>query len=427
MLSRQLLRERFDEVRSLLADRGAEPGMVDDWRRLDRERRTLLVEVEELKKRRNEASKAIGKIKQQQGDAGPEIDQVGTLKTEIEGLEGRLGEIDGKLRTVELRLPNLPDDDVPRGSDESANRLEREIGSPRDFDFEAKPHWDLGVELGILDFERAAKIAGARFTLYRGNGALLERALISLMLELHTREHGYVEIIPPYIVNEDSLLATGQLPKFGEDLFRIESGPYYLAPTAEVQLINLHRGEVLEEKELPLHYTAFTPCFRAEAGSYGRDVRGLFRQHQFHKVELVQLTLPEDGEAALEEMTMHAEKVLQLLELPYRVVTLSTGDMGFSATKTYDLEVWLPSQGIYREISSCSNCRDFQARRAEIRYRPAGGGRPRLVHTLNGSGLGVGRTTIAVLENYQEADGSIVVPEALRPHMGGLAKITAPN
>ncbi len=423
MLSRRLLRDRFDEVCGLLAHRGTEPTILEEWQRLDKERRLNLVKVEELKNQRNEASKAIGKIKQQGGDAVGEIAQVGVLKGEIDGLESTLAEIDERLIGVEMSLPNLPDDDVPRGRDETANRVERVVGEVPDLEFEPKAHWDLGTDLGILDFERAAKIAGARFAVYRGAGALLERGLISFMLDLHLREHGYEEIIPPYIVHADSLTATGQLPKFEADLFHLEGGSYYLSPTAEVQLVNLHRGEVLDESELPRRYVAFAPCFRSEAGSYGRDVRGIIRLHQFHKVEMVQLTRPDDSAAALDEITGHAEKVLQLLEIPYRVVCLSTGDMGFGSAKTYDLEVWLPSQDAYREISSCSNCRDFQARRGDIRYRPDDGGKTRFVHTLNGSGLAIGRTLVALLENYQQADGSVLVPEALRGFVGGLERV----
>ena len=427
MLSRQLLRERYDEVCSLLADRGTGPEILEDWRRLDQDRRQILVDVEELKRRRNEASKAIGKIKQEGGEAATEIGRVGALKGEIEGLESKLAATDEQLSSIELGLPNLPDDEVPRGGDETANRVEREVGTPPSFDFEPRPHWEVGADLGILDFERAAKLAGARFAILQGQGARLERALISFMLDLHTASHGYEEILPPAIVNDESLLTTSQLPKFSEDLFRLQGdSPYFLSPTAEVQLINLHRGEVLEAAALPLRYAAYAPCFRSEAGSYGRDVRGLIRLHQFNKVELVHLTLPEESEAALDELTGHAEKVLQLLELPYRVVCLSTGDMGFAAARTYDLEVWLPSQATYREISSCSNCRDFQARRGDIRYRPAEGGKTRLVHTLNGSGLAVGRTFVAVLENYQEADGSVTLPEALRGYMDGVERIGRP-
>ena len=323
---------------------------------------------------------------------------------------------------IELALPNLPHPSVPVGPDESANRVARVVGEPPSFAFEPRPHWELGQELGILDFERGAKLAGARFTVSFGAGAALERALIGFMLDLHTRAHGYTEVLPPFIVNRAALVGTGQLPKFEQDLFKLEGHDYFLVPTAEVPLTNLHRDEILDEDRLPLRYTAYTPCFRSEAGSYGKDVRGLIRQHQFNKVELVQLTTPETSYPALEELTGHAEKILQLLELPYRVVCLSTGDTGFASAKTYDLEVWLPAQGAYREISSCSNCEDFQARRANLRYRPATG-RPRLLHTLNGSGLAVGRTLIALLENCQQQDGSILIPAALHPYTGGLTRI----
>jgi seryl-tRNA synthetase len=311
---------------------------------------------------------------------------------------------------------------VPRG-DETANRVEKTVGTPRVFDFEPQAHWDLGPALNILDFERGAKLTGARFTVYRGAGAKLERALINFMLDLHTEQHGYTEMLPPFIANRASLEGTGQLPKFEQDLFKLQGFEYFLVPTAEVPLTNLHRDEILDESVLPLRLTAYTPCFRSEAGSYGKDVRGLIRQHQFNKVELVQLTTPETSHAALEELTGQAERILELLELPYRRMCLATGDMGFSAAKTYDLEVWLPGQSAYREISSCSNCEDFQARRASLRYRLADGGKPRFLHTLNGSGLAVGRTLIAILENYQQADGSITIPEVLRPYTRGLARI----
>jgi seryl-tRNA synthetase len=425
MLSRDLLRDDPEKVRQALADRNMDPALLDTWLRLDAERRTGLMEVEELKRQRNEASRAIGKVKQQGGDAGEAMAAVGRLKARIEELETRLAALDPEVAGIELSIPNLPDAGVPRGKDESANRCERTVGTPRSFSFEPKAHWDLGTALGILDFERGAKVTGARFTVSFGAGARLERALISFMLDLHTREHGYREVLPPFIVNRDSLTGTGQLPKFEQDLFHLEGFPYYLVPTAEVPLTNLHRDEILDEAALPVRYTAYTPCFRSEAGSYGKDVRGLIRQHQFNKVELVQLTAQEKSFDALEELTGHAEKVLQLLGLPYRVMALSTGDMGFSAAKTYDLEVWLPGQDAYREISSCSNCTDFQARRASLRYRPEGGGKPRLLHTLNGSGLAVGRTLIAILESYQEEDGSVTVPEVLRPYAGGLERITA--
>jgi seryl-tRNA synthetase len=426
MLSRDLLRSAAERVRDLVASRGYDADLVDRWTGLDAGRRSVLVELEELKQRRNEASRKIGEIKRQGGDAAGEIAEVGRLKGRIGALEERVGAIDAELAEVELELPNLPHDSVPLGEDETTNRVERLVGEPAAFDFEPKAHWDLGPELGILDFERGAKLTGARFTVYWGLGARLERALINFMLDLHTGEHGYREVLPPFIVNADSLTGTGQLPKFGADLFRLEGeNPYYLVPTAEVPLTNLHRDEILDESELPLRYVAYTPCFRAEAGSYGKDVRGLIRQHQFNKVELVQFTAPGASYDALEELTGHAERVLQLLELPYRVVTLSTGDMGISAAKTYDLEVWLPGQQAYREISSCSNCEAYQARRAGIRCRPADGGRPTHLHTLNGSGLAVGRTLVAILENHQQADGSVRVPEPLRAYLGGVERIAA--
>jgi seryl-tRNA synthetase len=427
MLSRELLRDRPQEVRPLLESRGLEPGVYDAWEGLDRERRQTLVELEELKRQRNEASKEIGRLKREGGDATARIEEVGRLKGRLGELEARLGEVEEELRRVELELPNLPHESVPVGENETANRVERQVGEPPSFDFEPRAHWDLGPALGILDFERAAKIAGARFTAYFGAGARLERALINFMLDLHTGEHGYTEVLPPFMVNADAMLGTGQLPKFAEDSFRVEPHGFYLVPTAEVPLTNLHREEILAESDLPRRYTAFTPCFRSEAGSYGKDVRGLIRQHQFNKVELVQLTTPDTSYDALEELTAHAEKVLQRLELPYQVVTLATGDTGFSAAKTYDLEVWLPGQQAYREISSCSNCTDFQARRANLRYRPEGGGKPRLLHSLNGSGLAVGRTLVAILENCQEEDGSIAIPKALWPQMDGLERISPPE
>jgi len=425
MLDRELLRDQTERVRAALIERGADPAPLDEWVRLDAERRTGITELEDWKRRRNEASKAIGALKSKGADASAEIAAVGELKAGIERLEKRLEDIEPALSAIELRLPNVPHESVPRGADETANRIERTVGEPRSFAFTPKAHWDLGPALGILDFERAAKITGARFTVYWGAAARLERALISFMLDLHATRHGYTEVLPPFMVNRASLVGTGQLPKFEQDLFKLEGHDYFLVPTAEVPLTNLHRDEVLDESSLPRRYTAYTPCFRSEAGSYGKDVRGLIRQHQFNKVELVQLSRAEESHAQLEEMTGHAERVLQLLDLPYRVVCLSTGDMGFSAAKTYDIEVWLPGQSAYREISSCSNCEDFQARRAGLRYRPADGGKARLLHTLNGSGLAVGRTLIAVFENYQNEDGSITVPEPLRPYMGGLEKITA--
>jgi seryl-tRNA synthetase len=426
MLARELLREQPDTVRDGLAARGSDPAQVDRWLALDEERRAGLVEVEELKRQRNEASRAIGEIKQQGGDAAAEIAAVGRLKGDIASREARLAEIDTALAEVERAIPNLPHATAPRGADESANRVERVEGEPTRFDFEPQAHWDLGPRLGILDFERGAKVAGARFTASFGAGARLERALAGLMLDLHTGEHGYREVLPPYIVNSQALYGTGQLPKFAADLFKLEGHELFLVPTAEVPVTNLHAGEVLDEAALPVRYCAYTPCFRSEAGSYGKDVRGLIRQHQFNKVELVQLVHPETSWAALDQLTGHAERVLQVLGLPYRVVSLATGDLGFASAKTFDLEVWLPGQNAYREISSCSNFTDFQARRAELRYRPADGGKPRWLHTLNGSGLAVGRTVVAVLENFQRADGSVEIPEALRPYMGGLERIEPP-
>ncbi len=425
MLSRELLRDDPEGVRDRLMSRGVDPALPAAWLRLDGERRAALVEVEELKRRRNEASRGIGAAKQRGEDAAAEIAAVARLKERAAELEARLAAMEPELTALELALPNLPHASVPVGRDESANRIERVVGEPPRFGFEPRPHWDLGPALGILDFERGAKLAGARFTVSFGAGALVERALIGLMLDQHTRAHGYTEVLPPFILNRASLVGTGQLPKFEQDLFKLEGHDYFLVPTAEVPLTNLHREEILDEARLPLRYTAHTPCFRSEAGSYGKDVRGLIRQHQFNKVELVQLTTPETSYAALEELTGHAEAILRLLELPYRVVCLSTGDTGFSAAKTYDIEVWLPGQAAYREISSCSNCEDFQARRADLRYRPAGG-RPRFLHTLNGSALAVGRTLIAILENCQQADGSVLLPAALHPYTGGLTRLDPP-
>jgi seryl-tRNA synthetase len=425
MLARELLREGSDVVRAGLEARGVDLALLDQWRREDEERRAGLVEVEELKRQRNEASKEIGRLKSQGADAAAAIAAVGEIKGRIESLESAIAGLDESLRAIELSFPNLPHESVPVGADESANREERRVGEPRRFDFEPANHWDIGARLGILDFERAAKVAGARFSASLGAGARLERALINFMLEVQTGEHGYLEVLPPFMVNEQALIGTGQLPKFGADLFRLDDSRYYMIPTAEVPLVNLRRDEILEDSELPLRYVGFTPCFRAEAGSYGKDVRGLIRQHQFNKVELVWFSRPEESYQALETLTTHATTILEKLELPYRVVTLASGDASFSAAKTYDVEVWLPGQQAYREISSCSNCEAFQARRANIRYRPADGGKPRFVHTLNGSGLAAGRALVAVLETYQEVDGSVTIPAALRPYMGGLERIEA--
>ncbi len=429
MLSRELLRHDPERVRACLAARGVADDLVVLWQMRDERRRDAIGAVEEKKRERNAASQRIGEAKRRGEAADEAIAAMSHLKSEIEAQEAQLAEVEADLAALELTLPNLPHASVPVGADESANRVERVVGEPPHFDFTPQAHWDLGPRLGILDFERGAKLAGARFTTSFGAGARLERALISLMLDLHTDKHGYREVLPPFLVKAEMLQGTGQLSKFAQlgkmDMFKVEDHDLWLVPTAEVPLTNLHRDEVLDEAVLPLRYTAYTPCFRAEAGSHGRDVRGLIRQHQFNKVELVQLTTPEQSYAALEELTGHAERVLQVLGLPYRAVSLSTGDLGFASAKTYDLEVWLPGQDAYREISSCSNCEDFQARRANLRYRPAGGGKPALLHSLNGSGLAVGRTLIAILENCQQADGSVLLPAALGPYMGGLERISA--
>jgi seryl-tRNA synthetase len=424
MLGRELFRNDPERVRTMLAARHTE-APLDLLLEVDASWREVLVRVEELKARRNVGSKEIGGLYRdgRQNEAETMKAEMSALGEEIKELEVKARAFEEELAQLELQIPNLFDESVPVGADESANRVERSWGVHPVFDFEPKAHWDLGPDLGVIDFERAAKVASSRFAVLRGAGAALERALISYMLDLQTGEHGYTEIIPPYLVNSASLPGTGQLPKFAEDLFRVEDFDLYLVPTAEVPLTNLHRDETLDEAELPICYCAYTPCFRAEAGSHGRDVRGLIRQHQFHKVELVCFAHPAESWSLLEELTGHAEAVLQGLGLPYRVVTLASGDLGFSAAKTYDLEVWLPALGCYREISSCTNFTDFQARRAHLRYRPEDGGRARHLHTLNGSALAAGRTMVAVLENYQQADGSVVVPEVLRPYLGGMEVI----
>jgi seryl-tRNA synthetase len=398
---------------------------ADPWA-LDAERRSILQKVEQLRHRQRVAGEEIARRGKAREDASELKAEMKGVAEEIKALEVRLQDVQARLEQVMLLLPNVPDPSVPTGPDASANVEVRRVGEPARFAFAPKAHWDLGPELGILDFDRAAKISGARFAVYSGAGARLERALIQFMLDLHTKQRGYREMIPPYLVTAETLVGTGQLPKFEADLFKTRAGDkdLYLIPTAEVPLTALHRDEILEAGDLPRKYVAFTPCFRSEAGSYGKDVRGLIRQHQFHKVELVKLTTPETSAAELESMVSDAEEVLKRLGLPYRVVLLCTGDMGFWSAKTYDIEVWLPGQQLYREISSCSSCTDYQSRRSSIRYRPAPKDKPRFVHTLNGSGLAVGRTFIAVLENYQQADGSVVVPEALRPYIDGLERIT---
>lgn len=422
MLDIKLLRDHLDEVKARMSTRGI-PIDWDQFVSLDRERRDTVANTERLKEKKNRLSGEIGKLKKSGADASTLMREVEELSEAIRSSEGPLADIEARFEQLMLTLPNLPHASVKVGKDERDNREVRRWGEPPKFGFAPKNHWDIGEELGILDFARAAKIAGARFAVYRDAGAKLERALINFMLDLHTGENGYKEMLPPALVNRAALVGTGQLPKFEDDLFHVVPGDYFLIPTAEVPLTNLHRDEMLERDELPIKYVAYTPCFRSEAGSYGKDVRGLIRQHQFNKVEMVKLTEPEDSYNELETMVRNAEDVLKRLELPYRVVELCTGDMGFGAAKTYDLEVWLPGQNTYREISSCSNCEEFQARRANIRYRKEKKGRPLFVHTLNGSGLAVGRTLVAVLENYQQEDGSVIIPNALRDYMGGLDRI----
>ena len=422
MLDVKLLREDLARVAGRIATRGTQINW-DAFVSLDRERRDALSNLERLKERKNRLSSEIGKVKKSRGDATSLMREVEEVSEAIRGGEGPLAELDARFKEFLLTLPNLPEPTVPIGTSAANNKEVRRWGNPPEFNFSAKNHWDIGEELGILDFARAAKIAGARFALYKDAGARLERALINFMLDLHTQKHGYREVLPPFLVNRDTMTGTGQLPKFEEDLFRVSEPDFFLIPTAEVPVTNIHREEILEREQLPIRYVAYTPCFRREAGSYGQDVRGLIRQHQFNKVELVKFTEPEHSYAELEKLLADAEAVLQQLQLPYRVVELCTGDLGFAAAKTYDLEVWLPGQTAYREISSCSNFEDFQARRAQIRYRKEAKGKPIFVHTLNGSGLAVGRTLVAVLENYQQKDGSVVIPEVLRFYMGGLDRI----
>jgi seryl-tRNA synthetase len=422
MLDVKLLREDLTRVRERLASRGIEIAW-DEFVYLDQQRRDTLARIEKLKERKNRLSGEIGKVKKSGGDATALMGEVEEVSETIRQGEEPLAEIEARFEKLMLTMPNLPEPSVPAGRSAAENREVRRWRDPPQFDFPAKNHWDIGEELGILDFTRAAKIAGARFALYKDAGARLERALINFMLDLHTQKHGYREVLPPFLVNRDAMTGTGQLPKFEEDLFRVSEPDFFLIPTAEVPVTNIHREEMLEREQLPIRYVAYTPCFRREAGSYGQDVRGLIRQHQFNKVELVKFTEPEHSYDELEKLVADAETVLQLLQLPYRVVELCTGDLSFAAAKTYDLEVWLPGQSTYREISSCSNFEDFQARRAQIRYRKETKGKPIFVHTLNGSGLAVGRTLVAVLENYQQKDGSVVIPEVLRSYMGGLERI----
>ena len=417
MLDARLVRDNPEKVIKALKDRSYDSGIIDDFLNIEEQRRSLLLDVERYRQQRNELSEKISRIKKEGADVTAETEKAKSISDAIKMKEETLKELDEKTRNFLLNIPNIPHESVPIGKDETENRETRRWGEPRQFDFEPMNHWDIGEMLGIIDFERASKIAGARFALMKGMGAKLERSLMNFMLDLNTSK-GYKEVFPPIIVNRESMIGTGQLPKFAQELFIINDPEFYLIPTAEVPVTNIHRNEILREEDLPICYTAYTPCFRREAGSYGKDVRGLIRQHQFNKVELVKFVKPDDSYNELESLTRDAEDILQKLGLPYRVVALCSGDLGFSASKTYDLEVWLPAQQRYREISSCSNFTDYQARRAGIRFRRKGKKGTEFVHTLNGSSLAIGRTLIAILENYQQKDGSVVIPEKLRPYMG---------
>jgi seryl-tRNA synthetase len=422
MLEIKFVRQNLEEIEKSLANRGETADLIT-FKDCDTRRKSLLLEIENLRHRRNIVSEKIAAMKKNGEDAADLMTEMREVGGRIKTLDLHLTENEEKINQILFGLPNLPHASVPIGKDNSENPVLKKTGTPPDFDFEPLPHWTLGENLKILDFETASKITGARFPLYLGAGAKLERALINFMLDIHTTEHGYKEILPPFMVNRDSMTNTGQLPKFEADLFKLEGWDYFMVPTAEVPVTNIHKGEILDEDMLPILYTAHTPCFRSEAGSYGKDTRGLIRQHQFNKVELVKFTRPETSYDALESLLSNAEKILKNLGLPYQVITLCTGDLGFSAAKTYDIEVWMPAQGVYREISSCSNFESFQARRANIRFKRKGKKGTELVHTLNGSGLAVGRTFAAILENFQQADGSVIIPEALRPYMGGMEKL----
>jgi len=422
MLDLKYVRDNIDLIQKMLRDRNLEMDLTP-LVELDANRRRILREVEELKRQRNVASEEIALAKREKRDASQLIEDMKDVAQRIKAMDQELAVIEERMNDTLLLIPNMPHESVAIGSDERDNPVIRTWGSPPTFDFEPKNHWDIGESLGILDFERAAKMTGARFALYWGLGAALERALINFMLNTHVHEHGYIEVLPPFMVNSNSLIGTGQLPKFKEDLFKLEGRDYYLIPTAEVPVTNIHMNEVLEEEDLPKYYTAYTPCFRSEAGSYGKDTRGLIRQHQFNKVELVKIVKPETSYQELESLLLNAETILQKLNIHYRVVSLCTGDLGFSAAKTYDIEVWLPGQNTYREISSCSNFEDFQARRANIRFRPKGKSKTDLAHTINGSGLAVGRTLVAILENFQQRDGSVLIPPILQPYLGNIQTI----
>ena len=424
MLDIKYLRQNIDFVSGKMRERGQAMNL-DRFIALDAERREIIREVEGLRSERNAVSKQIGEKKKNKEDATDIIARMGDVSNRIKELDEALKKTDDDLAAILMTLPNVPHESVVCGKGAEDNPVVRVLGEKPQFSFAPRPHWEIGESLNILDFARGAKITGARFTLYRGLGARLERALINFMLDLHTGRHGYTEVMTPFMVNRESMTGTGQLPKFEEDLFRIDKVDYFLIPTAEVPVTNIHRDEILSEKELPIYYVAYSPCFRAEAGSYGKDTRGLIRQHQFNKVELVKFAKPESSYEELEKLTLNAEEVLKRLKISYRTVCLCTADLGFSSAKTYDLEAWLPGQDAYREISSCSNFEEFQARRASIRFRREESGKVEFVHTLNGSGLAVGRTLVAILENYQQADGSVVIPEALRPYMGGVDRIPA--
>ncbi len=422
MLDIKMIRQNTDEIKERLATRGVKAEKIDALLEKDKRRRELLVETEGLKQKRNEVSAEIANAKRNKQDATDAIKEMREVGAKIKSLDEELEEVEATVKDMASRLPNLPNPTIPVGPDESANVELRKVGMPREFDFEPKAHWDIGEDLGILDFDRGAKVSGARFVYYKGLGARLERAVYNFMLDEHAKE-GYTEMLPPYIVNAQTMYGTGQFPKFKEDVYQVNGEDMTLIPTAEVPLTNYYRDEVIPTEKLPVYFTALTPCFRSEAGSAGRDTRGLIRMHQFNKVEMVKFSKPENSYDELEKMTQNAGNIMEKLGLPYHVITLSTGDMGFSAAMTHDLEVWMPAQNKYREISSCSNCEDFQARRAHIQYRDENG-KLNFVHTLNGSGLAVGRTVAAILENYQNEDGSVTVPEALRPYLGGLEKIT---
>jgi seryl-tRNA synthetase len=426
VLDIKFVREHLDDVRQMLKNRH-NPLELDDFAELEKKRRELLQETESLKSQRNAVSKEISVMKKNKENADERIKEMREVGQKISALDDELKTIEEKLRDILLHIPNMPKDDVPIGKDDTENPEVRKWGTPKKFAYEPKAHWDIGSDLDILDADRAAKVTGARFTFYKGLGARLERACINFMMDLHANKHGYTEMLAPYIANKDSMIGTGQLPKFAEDMFKLEGLDYYLVPTAEVPTTNYHRDEILDGDKLPEYYSAYTACFRAEAGSAGRDTRGLIRQHQFNKVELIKFVKPETSWDELESMVDAAEDVLRILELPYHVVKLCTGDMSFTSATTYDLEVWFPSQHKYREISSCSNCLDYQARRANIKFRRDTKSKPEFVHTLNGSGLAVGRTVAAILENYQQEDGSVIIPKALVPYMGGVEVIRKPE